>query len=283
MSEQRQRRPRPDRELARAVEASKAPAISRAAAVLRLLGKSDAPLGVHSIARELGLVPSTCLHVLRALVAEEFVSFDPDTKRYSLEAGVLTLARHWLRRNRFTDLVQPVLDRIGETFDVTVLGVHIVGLDHIIVVAVSQSGQSFQLSTQVGSRFPALISATGRCIAAFGDHSEAELEARFKTLRWDEPPTLDEWKAQVSRTRVQGFAVDAGNYISGVTVVAAPVWKSRATLSHALVAIGIGSALKRAGLPALQEALLSGARTLSNQLCGEASPERNSAGSREGS
>jgi DNA-binding IclR family transcriptional regulator len=280
MTEQRQRRPRPDRELARAVEASKAPAISRAAAVLRLLGKSDAPLGVHSIARELGLVPSTCLHVLRALVAEEFVFFDPDTKRYSLEAGVLTLARHWLRRNRFTDLAQPVLDRIGETFDVTVLGVHIVGLDHIIVVAVSQSGQNFQLSTQIGSRFPALISATGRCIAAFGDHSEAELEARFKTLRWDEPPTLDEWKAQVSQTRVRGFAVDAGNYISGVTVVAAPVWKTRSNLSHALVAIGIGSALKRAGLPALQEALLSAGRTLSGQLCGEASPERNAGKSR---
>jgi len=273
MTEQRQRRPRPDRELARAVEASKAPAISRAAAVLRLLGKSDAPLGVHSIARELGLVPSTCLHVLRALVAEEFVSFDRDTKRYSLEAGVLTLARHWLRRNRFTDLVQPVLDRIGEAFDVTVLGVHIVGLDHIIVVAVSQSGQNFQLSTQIGSRFPALISATGRCIAAFGDHPEAEVEARFKKLRWDEPPTLDEWKAQVSQTRARGFAVDAGNYISGVTVVAAPVWKARASLSHALVAIGIGSALKRAGLPALEEALLSAARTLSNQLCGEASQQ----------
>jgi DNA-binding IclR family transcriptional regulator len=282
MTEQRQRRPRLDRELARAVEASKAPAISRAAAVLRLLGKSAAPLGVHSIARELGLVPSTCLHVLRALVAEEFVFFDPATKRYSLEAGVLTLARHWLRRNRFTDLAQPVLDRIGEAFDVTVLGVHIVGLDHIIVVAVSQSGQNFQLSTQIGSRFPALISATGRCIAAFGDHSEAELEARFKTLRWDEPPTLDEWKAQVGQTRVRGFAVDAGNYISGVTVVAAPVWKTRSNLSHALVAIGIGSALKRAGLPALQEALLTAGRTLSNQLCGEASPERNPPGSRDG-
>lgn len=269
MTEQRQRRPRPDRELARAVETSKAPAISRAAAVLRLLGKSAAPLGVQAIARELGLVPSTCLHVLRALVAEEFVSFDPDTKHYSLEAGVLTLARHWLRRNRFTDLAQPALDRIGQAFDVTVLGVHIVGLEHIIVVALSQSGNNFQLSTQIGSRFPALISATGRCIAAFGDHSDAELEARFKALRWDEPPTLEEWKAQVSQTRIQGFAVDAGNYISGVTVIAAPVWKTRANLSHALVAIGIGSALKRGGLAELQHALLSAAQGLSKQLCGE--------------
>jgi DNA-binding IclR family transcriptional regulator len=148
--------------------------------------------------------------------------------------------------------------------------VHIVGLDHIIVVAVSQSGQNFQLSTQIGSRFPALISATGRCIAAFGDHSEAELEARFKTLRWDEPPTLAEWKAQVAETRIRGFALDTGNYISGVTVVATPVWRARGSLSHALVAIGIGAALKRAGLPALQDALLSAADTLSNQLCGGA-------------
>jgi len=262
-----------DRDLQKAVQESKAPAISRAAAVLRLLGKSDVPLGVQAIARELGLVPSTCLHVLRALVAEEFVSFDPDTKRYALEAGVLTLARHWLRRNRFNDLAQPALDRISQTFDVTVLGVHIVGLDHIIVVTVSQSGQNFQLSTQIGSRFPALISATGRCIAAFGDHSAEELESRFKKLRWDEPPTFEQWQAQVAQTRSQGFAVDESNYISGVTVMAAPVWKTRAKLSHAIVAIGIGSALKRTGIPALGNALRAAAETLSSQLSGEGSPE----------
>src|SRR5690349_19172681 len=118
MAESRQRSRRPDRELARAVATSKAPAISRAAAVLRLLGKSDGPLPLQAIARELGLVPSTCLYVLRALVAEEFVAFDADTKRYSLEAGVLTLARHWLRRNRFADLAQPALDRLSHGFDV---------------------------------------------------------------------------------------------------------------------------------------------------------------------
>jgi len=272
MSELRQRPARPDRDLAKAVKDSKAPAISRAAAVLRLLGKSDTPLGVQTIARQLGLVPSTCLHVLRALVAEEFVSFDTDTKRYSLEAGVLTLARHWLRRNRFNDLAQPALDRIGQTYEVTTLGVQIVGLEHMFVVATSQSGHNLQVSAQIGSRFPALISATGRCIAAFGGHSESDLEARFKLLRWDEPPTFQEWLTQVRKTRVQGFAVDTGQYISGVTVVAAPVWKTRAKLSHALVAIGIGNGLRRTGLPELQTALLQAAQTISNQLCGEFGP-----------
>jgi DNA-binding IclR family transcriptional regulator len=185
---------------------------------------------------------------------------------------VLTLARQWLRRNQFTDLVQPALDRISQAFDVTVLGTHIVGLDHMIVVAVSQSGNNFQLSAQIGSRFPALISATGRCIAAFGGYSDDELEPRFHALRWDDPPSFKQWKAQVSRTRSQGFAVDAGNYISGVTVVAAPVWKTRARLSHAIVAIGIGSAVKGNGLSELQAALLLAARSLSNRLCGDDSP-----------
>ena len=259
--------------LTKALKDSKAPAISRAAAVLRLLGKSDAPLPLQAIARELGLVPSTCLYVLRALVAEELVSFDPDTKRYALEAGVLTLARQWLRRNRFADLAQPMLDRLAQAFGVSMLGVQIIGLDRIITVVASQA-EGFQLNVQVGSRFPALISATGRVIAAFGDYPEAELETRFHKLRWEEPPSFDAWKAQVQETRRQGFGIDAGNYISGVTVLAAPVWKAaqgsgRGRPSHALVAIGIGSALKRNGLPELQGALLSAARNLTQQMGGE--------------
>jgi DNA-binding IclR family transcriptional regulator len=258
-----------DQKLAKAMKESKAPAISRAAAIMRLLGKSDSPLGLQAIARSLELVPSTCLYVLRALVAEEFVAFDPDTKRYSLEAGVLSLARQWLRRDQFTDVAQPTLDGISKQFDVTMLGVHIVGLEHIIVVATSQAGSNFQISAQIGSRFPSLISATGRCLAAFGNYSEEEIKTRFETLRWDDPPSYEVWLEQVERTRSQGFAIDDGNYISGVTVLAAPVWKSRDQLSHALVAIGIGSALKRNGLPELQRALLSSARKLSHQLCGE--------------
>ncbi|WCT73499.1 IclR family transcriptional regulator [Sphingomonas naphthae] len=261
--------PRPDQELAKAVEVSKAPAISRAAAVLRLLGKSEQPLGLQAIARELGLVPSTCLYVLRALVAEEFVAFDPDTKRYALQAGVLTLARHWLRRDRFNELAQPILNRISRQVDATVIGVHIVGIDHMIIVATSQAGNNFQLSAQVGSRFPALISATGRCIAAFGDHSEAELEAKFRTLRWDDGPSFETWLTQVRETRAQGFAVDEGAYITGVTVVAAPVWKVRGRLSHALVVAGLTSAVRRAGLEAVQQELLRSATWLSRQLCGE--------------
>lgn len=257
-------------ELDHAVKASKAPAIARAAAVLRLLGKRGVSMGVQAIARELGLVPSTCLYVLRALVAEELVAFDADTKRYALDAGVLTLARAWLRRDQFNDLAQPVLDRLAREFGLTTLGVQIFGLNHIIVTAMSQSAQNFQLSTQVGSRFPALVSATGRCIAAFGGYSAAELKSRFDTLRWDDAPSWEAWCAQVAQARESGVAIDAGHYIAGVTVVAAPVWKGGrehgVRPGHALVAIGIGAAARPDGLGRLKDALLNAARSLGEQL-----------------
>lgn len=253
--------------LSKAVKESKAPAISRAAAVLRMLGKSDVPLGLNLIARELGLNPSTCLYVLRALEAEELVSFDPGTKLYALDAGVLTFARQWLQRNQFPNLAQPVVDRLSRDFAVTTLAVQINGLDHITAVAVAQAG-GFQLAVQVGARFPALISATGRCIAAFGNYPMSELTERFNQVRWDNAPTFDKWLEQVAQTRAQGFGVDEGNYISGVTVVAAPIWKGGNRPSHAIIAIGIGSALS-AKKHELGYALARGARRLTQQLGGE--------------
>jgi DNA-binding IclR family transcriptional regulator len=258
-----------ERELAEVLKNSKVPAISRAAAVLRLLGKSSHSVGVHTVARALDIVPSTCLHILRALVAEELVAFDPNTKHYSLDAGVLSLARHWLRQNRFTDIAQPVLDQIGEAHDVTAMGVRIVGLDHIIVVALSQARATFQVSAEIGSRFPALISATGRCIAAFSEHPRTEIERRFQKLRWDNPPSLEQWRKEVTESRDHGYAADFGNYIAGVTVISAPVMSMSGQMNHALVAIGIGGMFQKEAIAPLAKSLVQGARTLSHQLAGD--------------
>jgi hypothetical protein len=53
-----------------------------------------------------------------------------------------------------------------------------------------------------------------------------------------------------------------------LTVVGAPVW-TRGKLSHAIVAVGLGSALRRNSLPKLQKALVSAAGSLTDQLRGE--------------
>jgi DNA-binding IclR family transcriptional regulator len=92
-------------------------------------------------------------------------------------------------------------------------------LRHMIVVALSQTQAPVRLHVDIGSRFPTLISATGRCVAAFSRHPPEEIERRFRALRWNNAPTYATWRKEVEATRRQGFSIDRGNYIAGVTMV----------------------------------------------------------------
>ena len=244
------------------------PAVTRAVAILRLLGRSEEALGVHAIARALTLIPSTCLHILRVLVAEGLVAFDPETKRYRAGAGLLTIAKGVLRRPGFAELVQSELDRLSRVYGVTAIGVEVVGLEHIVVVAISRSDHAVRLHVDIGSRFPALISASGRCIAAFGDHPWSAVERHFRALRWDRPPALRAWRTEVEATRVKGYAVDEGNYIKGVTVIAAPVGAGSERVSHVVVAVGLTEQVRDIGVDRLARELSATASELSKKLGG---------------
>jgi DNA-binding IclR family transcriptional regulator len=227
------------------------PAVSRAVAVLRLLGRSEEPLGVNAMARRLGMIPSTCLHILRALAAEELVAVDPVSKRYTLGAGMLTLARSLLRKGSFAAAIQPGLDRLSRRYRVTAIGVQVIGLEHMIVAAISRAELALRLHVDVGSRFPALISATGRCLAAFGGFPQDELEDRFRALRWDRPPSLRVWRAEVAEARRNGYSIDRGSYIRGVTILALPVLNAAGRMSHGLVALGVNEEIEAIGVDRL--------------------------------
>jgi DNA-binding IclR family transcriptional regulator len=251
------------------VRVREVPALSRGIAILRLLGRTDERLGVHAIARALGLVPSTCLHILRVLVAENLVTVDPATKKYGVAAGLVALARSVLRQHSFATVVQPELEELARCYGATAIGVEASGLDHMIVVALARSDSPLRVHVDIGSRFPALISATGRCLAAFGNNPAADLEARFARLRWDSPPTLANWRAQIRATREAGYAVDDGQYIRGVSIVASPVAMPNGSI-NTLVVVGVSEQMRRAGLTMIGEDLSVRARRMSQALGGKA-------------
>lgn len=243
------------------------PAVTRAFAILRLLGRGGDPMPLKTIADQLGMVTSTCLHILRALVSEGLVKVDAASKRYSLDVGMLTLARSVIESNPFPALAQPVLDRLSHAANVTAIGVEITGQDHMVVLALSRSHAPFRLHVDVGSRFPALISATGRLVAAYTTSmDDAEIERRFRALRWDQPPDIAAWRKDVELVRKKGYSIDRGNYIDGVTVVAVPVFNGQRSLSYALVAAGLSNQLTATRAQALAKDLQNEAQTLSALL-----------------
>lgn len=241
------------------------PAVSRSIAILRLLGHSPQPMGVKAIAQSLDMVTSTCLHILRVLVTEELVKVDA-AKRYSLGVGMLSLARSVIESNSFPAAVQPVLDRLSRQWSVTAIGVEIAGLEHMVVLALSQSKIPFRLHVDVGSRFPTLISATGRLVAAYSDRPWSEIERRFRSLRWQDPPAIDVWRKDLEKVRKKGYAIDRGNYINGVIVLAVPVFNARKEITHTLVAAGLADQLDNALCAAIAKDMQAEAGQLSAVL-----------------
>jgi DNA-binding IclR family transcriptional regulator len=242
------------------------PAVTRAIAILRLLGGSRTPLGVKAIAHELALVPSTCLHILRALVAEQLVKVDPATKHYSLDVGMLPLARAVLVNSDFASLVQPRLDALAKRYGLTAIGVAVPDLDHMIVVTLSRTQAPVRLHVDVGSRFPALISATGRCVAAFSEQPWGEIERRFRSLRWQNAPAYETWRKEIDGVRRHGFSIDRGNYIAGVAIAAVPVLNARRTITHTIAAVGLVSQLDRTTSVALAQDMRAAADAVASQL-----------------
>ncbi len=242
------------------------PAVTRAIAILRLLSRDQTSLTLKTIAESLDLVPSTALHIVRALVAEQLLQVDPQTKRYRLGVGMLPLARAVLENGDFPNRVQPKLDDLSRRYGVTAIGVEVPNLHNMIVVALARTQAPVRLHVDVGSRFPALISATGRCVAAFTDQPQKEIEKRFRQLRWHNAPTYDTWRREVDATRRHGFSIDRGDYIAGVTIVAVPVLNNRGTITHTIAAVGLGSQLDRAILLALAADMRTAANDVAKSL-----------------
>jgi DNA-binding IclR family transcriptional regulator len=245
---------------------SRAPAVARAATVLRLLAGERSGLGVSEIARRVGLVPSTCLHVLRALVEEGFIKFDSEKKTYLTGIGLLTLVRDSVASNEYPKVVQPALDNLAAQHQVTAVAVELDSRERMVVVALARSDSMISLHANVGSRFPSLISATGRCVAAASNLSRDELQERFEKLRWERAPKFDDWYADVERTKAEGIALDRGNFIRGITIMATliPPGPDRAT--RGIAAIGFDHHMTEKSLRLLRESLLDAARTTGAQL-----------------
>ena len=244
----------------------RAPAVSRAASVLRLLAGERFGLGVTEIARRVGLVPSTCLHVLRALVEEGFVVFDEQKKTYKTGVGLLTLVRDAMASNEFPKMVQPVLDELAAKHHVTAVAVEFDARDRMVVVALARSTNFVSLHVNIGSRFPSLTSATGRMVAAASDLSREELAKRFAALRWEKAPRFEDWYAEVERSKVEGVAVDRGNYIRGLTIVSALLPVGIDSAFRGIALIGFDHHMTERTIRQLKDDLIEATRNVAARL-----------------
>lgn len=226
-------------------------ALSAGLAVLRHLGRSGGGAGVNRIARELGLNPSTCFNLLRTLAWEGVVSFDPASKTYRLGPGVVELARGALEPAARVRQMRPHLEAVAARHRVTVTLWQRVGDDRVVLIDRAEADAAMQVHMPIGQRLPLHVGALGRCMAAQAGLRKAALREAFRPLRWESPPSFEQYWRSVRLAAEQGWAADQGNFVRGATTVAAVVPDAAGRPDLALSAIGFSDQFTPASLAAL--------------------------------
>ncbi len=194
--------------------------VSQAFAILRLLAHSNA-LPLSDIGRSVGLSPSSCLNLLRTLVAEGAIEREEQKKQYRLTSawrGSDPLCDS--RAARLIDRAPPAMAQFAQSHEMAVGLWQIVSRDRMQLVAHAQSDARMRLTLADNQRQPLGAGAAGRAIAAAQKAGEAELAARFAQVRWHGKLSLATYVREVEDAATKGFALDRGYAHQGVYTAA---------------------------------------------------------------
>lgn len=210
--------------------------VQAAIAILRHLEKAGAAMGVNALSRTLDISPSSCFLLLKTLADEQFLDFDPATKRYSLGPGAIALGRSAIDPARSFALARTKLEEVAAAHDVTVGLWRLRLSEQLIAVGVAESEATTRIHITVGQRMPIASGAAGRCALAFSKNDGQSVAQRIAAVRWANTPDLDTYLRDLATTRERGWAIDEGDFLQGVTTIAAPVLNRDGALELCLAA-----------------------------------------------
>lgn len=223
--------------------------------ILRYLVQKGAPERAVDIARHLSINPSTCFNILRTLVVEDVLEFDPLSKTYSAGLGLARLMEQLVSQGRRVELALPQMREVANRFGVTVTLWRPMGADRIVLVQSESSPTQVRVDMPAGQRLPTLLGASGRLFASRMGWDENQLQAAFSEIRWARPLSFAAYLREVKRAAKRGWAVDDGYFAAGVLAVAAPVCDPTGAISYTLSAVTIRGQQTESEIEKLGEAI----------------------------
>lgn len=236
--------------------------------VLRYLSASNSPLGVTQVARDLKINPSTCFNLLRTLVHEGLVDFNPGTKTYQIGLGLVEIAHSALNSASLARMIQPLLDKISADNQVTVTLWQKVRDDRVMLIAITGSDAVISIHMNIGQRLPCFVGALGRCFAAFSDLSKQQLKSAYSRIRIDNPVPFENWYKSLADVRENYCAIDEGNFSQGFTIVSAPVFDIDGQPVMTVSAVAVSAQLDKRKLNKIISSVKSAATKVSAAIQG---------------
>jgi DNA-binding IclR family transcriptional regulator len=241
--------------------------IQRAAAILRCFTENDSELGVTLLSEQLKLHKSTVSRLLSSLQREGFVEQNPETGKYRLGLGLVSLAGIILERMDLRRVAQPYLRALAESAQETI-NVTVLDGDECVNVERIASSKPIQYVGWLGRRTPTHCTSTGKVLLAFLTPQERDAILPETLLPYTEKTIVDRSTLEqvLAQVREQGYAIVHEEFEEGLSAVAAPIWGHT---GHVIATVSIAGPTYRMGPGQIErfvEPLKETARKISTNL-----------------
>jgi len=207
------------------------PSVALAARVLKLLSRHKYRQStLTEIAERLGVNKTTCLRVLRTLEREDFVSYDPQSRRYSLGPYLIPLGARAADLNDVYAHALAELHQVAAHTGMTAVLVKRLRDDRVIYIGSAEPpGDGVRIAVSVGQQFPVYGAAFGRCFLAYDDEStwRRVLREGLKAYTPNSITDEEEYVRLLQEVREKGYAVSHGELWPGISAVAVPVFNQQ--------------------------------------------------------
>lgn len=188
--------------------------ISRAAAILRVCGASNAGLSLGEIAAELALPRSTVQRIVNALVTEGLLQTNGTHRSIRIGLGLHAIAL--ARRIDVVEIAHPYLKELSHSTGETVDLAELKG-DHLVFVDQVSGSQRLRTISSVGEIFPLHNTANGKAALSF--MSDEDALSRLRSTIHIEPANLNRLLSEIQVARNNGFAEDNDEHMEGISAI----------------------------------------------------------------
>lgn len=199
--------------------------IQRAAAILRSFTEAEPELGVVELSKRLELHKSTVSRILTTLQEEGLVSQNPETGKYRLGVGLISLAGVALGRLNVRGVTQPHLNGLVEISQETVNVVLQDGPECVNVERVA-SPKQIRYVGWIGRRMPLHCTAAGKVLLAFMEPEERDRLLNDPLTRYTNKTITDKSRMVTDLSLIcqRGYAIVHEEFEDEFSAIAAPVF-----------------------------------------------------------
>ena len=244
-----------------------APAVEKAFRLLRLVANSNEALRLSDLAGRLGISKSTTHGLIRALVASGALNQNPKDKRISLGPATVELALKNQNYLQLGTLTQPDLDELRDRINETVF-FGLLRPWRALIMATSEAHKPMKISSPPGSSIILMAGALGKVYLSQMDDTEVSRIVKKHGLpKFTQASIVDEptFMQEIAGVRQSGYALDKGEYMSGVNAVAVGLGYYYG-LQLALWVVGFAESLHLEKIDTVKEPLLATAVKLQKTL-----------------